>query len=142
MKKASLIVITSAVLIILINLIFAQSQKSEIPTVNLNTLRKEIVTDKEVYSIGEPINATLYIYNDQPHSVKFKTITHYYVEGYSPSDPNRIIGDTNVSPSSEYTTIQANSELIFEKTTFISQYEGEFIIRILGVTATVNVITP
>jgi len=141
MKKISSIALISTTLIIFVFLVFTQYQKTKIPEVNFNSLRKELVTDKVEYNVGEQINATLFVYNDEPYNVKFKAIKNYYITGYSLGDQNKIIDYVSVTTTSEYKIIPKNSRLKIADAVFIPQQEGEFFIQIMGISITLNVIT-
>lgn len=130
-------------LIIFVSLIasvcYVYYSKSYVPIVTLRDLRVEVVTDKPEYNLNESIEATLYFCNDGPRPVKIKMILHFSYIGYTEGDTERIGADVNISPAEEYFLIPANSRAPYFRATFRPQSPGEFIIRILGASVTVNV---
>jgi len=118
--------------LLLISFILILSQGPITPVVSVNSLRIEIVTDKEEYAVGERIHATLTFFNAHPHPVKISKITFYCVEGYHSNESKGLTTEYYLTPTKAYTVIQANSKYTFTRETFVSGYKGEYIIRIYG----------
>lgn len=86
--------------------------------VGLHELRKEVLTEREEYRLGEPVKVTLILYNDHAYPVKFKAITLYGISGYSVSEGKPVTAQVHCTPVQSYTKMDAKSQLVLATHTF------------------------
>jgi hypothetical protein len=86
--------------------------------VGLHELRKEVLTEREEYRLGEPVKVTLILYNDHAYLVKFKAITLYGISGHSVSEGKPVTAQVHCTPVQSYTKMDAKSQLVLATHTF------------------------
>ncbi len=132
--------VAAAVMIVIVVLAwYLYNSAYSVRVVGLHELRKEVLTEREEYRIGEPVKAALILYNDHAYPVKFKAITLYGISGYSVSEGKPVAAQVYCTPVQSYTEMDAKSQLVLATHTFNPEHPGEFKINIMGESLSVNV---
>jgi len=98
-----------------------------------------IWTDKETYTLEEPIHTVLVFTNKADHQIDIKPIYKFSFSGNSIHDPHPVTGEIHNTYGEEKISIPANGNISFIESTFNPTYPGPFKITGLGVSKTVNV---
>jgi hypothetical protein len=128
------------IVIIALSLGFYGEEKEENYLATSGSYERVISTDKEIYELGEQVEAAIVFINPNEHPISINPINYYSFSGNSVYDPEQISGGIHADyPAGSKIVIPAEGNLTFTSCSFTPTYPGPFKITGLGHTKTVNV---